>query len=69
MPTDYIPPIPELPGNLDSISSPDVLNALGEPTLSSLGLASWTPSGLIQSTLEILHVSGLPWWGSIVAGA
>lgn len=42
------------------------LNALGEPTLASLGLGGSTPSGLVQQALETMHiVSGLPWWGTI----
>lgn len=45
------------------------LNALGEPTLQSMGLGSFMPSGLIQQGLELLHAGlGLPWWGSIVVG-
>ncbi|GAB1600905.1 mitochondrial inner membrane protein OXA1L-like [Argonauta hians] len=62
LPAGYIPEPPPLPP-----PPVETLNTLGEPTLSSLGLASWSPSGFIQSFLETLHVSaGLPWWGSIV---
>ncbi|KAI9351136.1 60Kd inner membrane protein-domain-containing protein [Zopfochytrium polystomum] len=36
--------------------------------LAKLGLCNWTPVGLIEATLELVHVStGLPWWGTIVA--
>ncbi|XP_068232890.1 mitochondrial inner membrane protein OXA1L isoform X1 [Palaemon carinicauda] len=57
----YIPPPPAPP---EAVS--EALNALGEPTLQSLGLGGWSPVGLIQSSLDFLHVSmGLPWWGSI----
>ncbi|CAI9721960.1 inner membrane OXA1L-like [Octopus vulgaris] len=64
LPAGYIPEPPPLP-----LPPVETLNALGEPTFTSLGLASWTPSGLVQSALETLHVSvGLPWWGSIVLG-
>lgn len=42
------------------------LNALGEPTLASLGLGGYWPIGLLQSGLELIHVTtGLPWWGTI----
>ena len=56
--------IPEPPPIFDESI---VLNALGEPTLQSLGLASsWTPAGWIQSILEIFHVDlGLPWFQAI----
>lgn len=56
--------IPEPPPIVDENI---ILNALGEPTLNSLGLASsWTPVGWIQSLLEILHVDlGLPWFEAI----
>ena len=41
----------------------------GEIPLSELGLASWSPAGLIQASLEMLHVGlVLPWWLSIVLG-
>ena len=45
-----------------------ILNALGEPTLESLGLAcSWWPTQLVQWMLELIHVHmGLSWIGSIV---
>lgn len=58
--------IPEPPTALvDNLS----LNALGEPSLSSLGLGGWTPSGIVQQTLEFFHAGlGMPWWASIVTG-
>lgn len=61
----YIPPPPVPP----EIVGP-ALNALGEPTLQSLGLGSyWTPAGLVQNLLDFLHVSGdLPWWAAIACG-
>lgn len=44
-------------------------NSLGEETLHSAGLGAWTPVGLLQNALEIMHVSwGLPWWAAIIAG-
>ncbi|GAB6033380.1 hypothetical protein CHUAL_013143 [Chamberlinius hualienensis] len=66
----YIPEPPTPPVQVPDDSLVDAaVNALGEPTLSSLGLAHWTPPGLVQMGLEWLHVSmDLPWWGAIVAG-
>lgn len=56
--------IPEPPAILDENI---ILNALGEPTLHSLGLASNWPPGLIQSLLEWLHVThGFEWFQSII---
>ena len=50
---DYIPvPPTPLPGGVD----PSTINALGEPTLTSLGLGKWTPVGLFQNILESVHV-------------
>ena len=72
-PSDYIPPAPPIPepsqvSGLDGVLE-NGLNALGEPSLQSLGLGSMYPSGLVQQGLEMLHIStGLPWWASIVAG-
>ena len=67
-PEGYIPEAPPIPVS-DVPNVNETLNALGEPTLESLGLGGYSPPGLVQSALEFLHVSlGLPWWGSIVAG-
>lgn len=39
----------------------------GEPTLQSLGLGSWWPSGWVQNLLNWMHITcGLPWWATIV---
>ncbi|KAK2863059.1 hypothetical protein Q5P01_002592 [Channa striata] len=48
----------------------DVLQAAAtEPSLAELGLAGYTPVGLIQNCLEFMHIDlGLPWWGAIVVG-
>ncbi|XP_001639327.3 mitochondrial inner membrane protein OXA1L isoform X2 [Nematostella vectensis] len=44
------------------------VNAIGEPTLASMGLGGTTPIGLVQHALEMLHTTvGLPWVWSIVA--
>ena len=55
-------------------SSPEVVkdiaeaSFLSEPSFSSLGLGGWTPIGLVQHMLEVLHTHGnLPWVWSIVA--
>ncbi|XP_036968589.1 mitochondrial inner membrane protein OXA1L [Acanthopagrus latus] len=43
--------------------------ATTEQSLAELGLAGYTPVGLIQHLLEFMHVDlGLPWWGAIVVG-
>ncbi|CAG5126681.1 unnamed protein product [Candidula unifasciata] len=66
----YIPPVPPLPDVSNSLSEmTGALNALGEPTLQSVGLGTFWPAGLVQQGLELLHAGlGLPWWGSIVVG-
>ncbi|XP_027894742.1 mitochondrial inner membrane protein OXA1L isoform X2 [Xiphophorus couchianus] len=48
----------------------DILQAVAaEPRLAELGLAGYTPVGLIQNLLEFFHMDlGLPWWGAIVVG-
>lgn len=48
----------------------DILQAVAaEPRLAELGLAGYTPVGVIQSLLEFFHMDlGLPWWGAIVLG-
>ncbi|KAG8596242.1 hypothetical protein GDO81_001781 [Engystomops pustulosus] len=48
---------------------PVVSEAQAEQSLADLGLGGYSPVGLIQNFLEILHVNvGLPWWGAIVTG-
>lgn len=60
--------IPEPPPIVDENI---ILNALGEPTLQSIGLGcSYTPCGWVQLALEYLHVDlGLPWLTAIVTFA
>ena len=44
----------------------DNLASVGEPSLASLGLGGWGPTGIIQQCLEFLHVTGgLSWCASI----
>lgn len=56
--------IPEPPPIVDENV---ILNAIGEPTLQSLGLGSYyTPVGWIQNILELMHADlGLTWVQSI----
>ena len=64
-----------LPGSaLDSMTTnsellqdmADAVTSVGEPTLSSLGLGGWSPIGVIQQCLEMVHVyGGLSWCASI----
>ncbi|XP_013419582.1 LOW QUALITY PROTEIN: mitochondrial inner membrane protein OXA1L-like [Lingula anatina] len=52
---------------VDIVDTP--LETLAEPSLQSLGLASYWPSGWVQSFLETLHVQyDMPWWGAIALG-
>ncbi len=65
-PEGYIPEPPPIP-IAETVET--VTNALGEPTLHSLGLASWWhPVGWYQNLLEWVHVSlDMPWWQCILA--
>ncbi|ESN96932.1 hypothetical protein HELRODRAFT_114451 [Helobdella robusta] len=66
--SEYVPSPPAVPEPITNLAVSQ-LNSLGEPTLSSLGLASWYPNGLVQYGLESLHVGlGVPWWSAIVIG-
>lgn len=59
-----VPDAPIIPPSTEEIVVS--LNALGEPTLASIGLGGYSPIGLLQNSLEFMHVStGLPWWASI----
>lgn len=58
------PPAPPTPEITEVLLHPN-----GEPTLASIGLGGYTPSGIIQSCLEWLHIGcDMPWWSTIVAG-
>ncbi|XP_069113752.1 mitochondrial inner membrane protein OXA1L-like [Argopecten irradians] len=60
----YILEPPKLP---DVVDVTQTVNALGEPSLASMGLGSYWPPGLYQQGLEYIHVGfGLPWWEAIV---
>ena len=44
----------------------DAVTSVGEPSLSSLGLGGWSPIGLVQQCLELVHVYGdISWCASI----
>lgn len=65
---EAIPEPPPIPQDIidETINQ---LNALGEPTLESLGLGGYSPVGLVQKAFEFLHVSfGLDWWAAIAVG-
>lgn len=64
---EAIPEPPPIPDQLADLAGQ--LNALGEPTLESLGLGGWSPIGMVQNCLEFAHVTwGLPWWQTVVLG-
>lgn len=62
--------IPEAPtAPITEPVSETVLNALGEPTFSSIGLGGWSPVGMVQNCMEFLHVGcDLPWFVCIAIG-
>ena len=61
--------IPEPPAIPPEVTEQIVETVGGEPTFASLGLGGWSPVGLVQNSLEYLHIGcDLPWWTSIVIG-
>ncbi|KAG8509426.1 Mitochondrial inner membrane protein OXA1L [Galemys pyrenaicus] len=61
-------PSPATVTEVTSGETADVVQAAAEQSFAELGLASYTPVGLIQNLLEYMHVNlGLPWWGAIAA--
>src|SRR6218665_1684462 len=73
LPDGYIPepPLPPPPSAVTETGTEILqqLNALGEPTLQSLGLGGWLPNGLVQTALETIHVGlDVPWWTAIMIG-
>lgn len=65
---DPIPEPPPIPQNIIEETTTQ-LNALGEPTLASVGLGGNSPVGLVQQAFEFLHANlGLEWWAAIAVG-
>lgn len=64
--TPAVPPAPTV------VPVESFVESLGDdtvvPTLQSVGLGGWSPSGIVQQLLDLLHTSaGLPWWATIAA--
>ncbi|XP_072024549.1 mitochondrial inner membrane protein OXA1L-like [Amphiura filiformis] len=52
-----------------SVTAAQVLEPIKEVPFQELGLGGWSPIGILQHSLEFLHMSvGLPWWGAIAVG-
>ena len=78
-----LPPSGQIPSVVDSATggieqlatssqelwAADAAKVLAEgETFSSLGLGGYSPVGLLQSSMEVIHnMTGLPWWGAILA--
>ncbi|PWA28904.1 hypothetical protein CCH79_00012899 [Gambusia affinis] len=69
LPADALPVLAQQAADAAPVVA-DILQAVAaEPRLAELGLAGYTPVGVIQSLLEFFHMDlGLPWWGAIVLG-
>ncbi|KAG6865243.1 hypothetical protein C0991_004185 [Blastosporella zonata] len=56
--------------DMTSVVATHLPAALQYGDLAALGLASWTPAGMIRWSFEIINVTtGLPWFFTIVAGS
>ncbi|XP_015191198.1 PREDICTED: mitochondrial inner membrane protein OXA1L [Polistes dominula] len=63
-----IPDIPPMPVE-EVVEVVQKIHPNGEIAFSSLGLGGYSPIGLLQSSLEWMHIHlDLPWWGTIVLG-
>lgn len=66
---DDLPPIPDVPTPIPDVEVLQKLHPNGEVAFESLGLGGYGPVGIIQSTMEWLHINcELPWWGAIALG-
>ncbi|KDR78262.1 hypothetical protein GALMADRAFT_245348 [Galerina marginata CBS 339.88] len=60
---------PILSGVTDAIIN-NVPAALQYGDLAAMGLAGWSPAGLVRWSMEVIHVTaGIPWFWTIVAGS
>ncbi|XP_037283608.1 OXA1L mitochondrial inner membrane protein [Rhipicephalus microplus] len=61
--------IPAVPPSPTVVPVESFVESLGDDTvitLQSVGLGGWSPSGMVQQLLDLLHTStGLPWWATI----
>ncbi len=54
---------------METLSEAVSTSSLAEPAFMEIGLGGWSPSGLIQNSLEWLHIGlDMPWWGCIALG-
>jgi YidC/Oxa1 family membrane protein insertase len=67
-----IPPPPAVPiqeAIEKGVETSQALAEGAEPAFATIGLGGWSPAGMIQSTMEYLHITcDLPWWGVILCG-
>lgn len=64
--TIKIPEIPVTPTTPVEETFVQSLSANGEPTFASLGLGGYSPTGIVQSGLEYIHVTfDMPWYVTI----
>ncbi|KAL7306392.1 hypothetical protein TKK_0001813 [Trichogramma kaykai] len=73
---DLISDVPQVDNIVTQIPEPptppaiqDIVEAAANTgsNLTELGLGGWTPPGMIQQALDLLHTQvGLPWWATIV---
>lgn len=65
---DSLPNIPELPAPvLETVENLVQLQPNGDPTFASIGLGGWSPVGILQNTMEAIHVyCNIPWWATIM---
>ena len=65
-------PVPEPASIPEVVTSLDIPSTLGAPPLNygdlaALGFSHWTPVGIAQWSMELIHVaSGMPWFWTIV---
>ncbi|CAN7991811.1 unnamed protein product, partial [Ixodes hexagonus] len=67
---EAIPPVPVVPAApVPDAVDPGALAEHAEGSLQAMGLGGWSPSGMVQHSLDLLHSStGLPWWATIALG-
>jgi len=69
-PTEAAGPTTDVIANFTDTAMSHAPVALQYGDLAALGLAGWTPAGIIRWSFEIINVaSGLPWFWTIVAGS
>ena len=60
--------IPTAPSPLDTTQLAEIAARTTAEGLREAGVFNYTPVGLVQWGIDLLHETGMPWWAAIISG-